>query len=137
MKNKTNKKQVRQGDVLVVDVDSIPKTAKKIAPEDGRIILAHGEATGHHHSVDIKDADWWKDGDNQFMTVKTATPIRHQEHNLAPLSPGKKRLKEKRRIKKQILRLLDTLSVGDMVDDLAETLDVQSNFMRLKFPVTK
>ena len=43
-----NPGQFRQGDVLLVKIDAIPKTAKKIKGE--MVTLALGEATGHHHS---------------------------------------------------------------------------------------
>ena len=41
----------RQGDVLVVPVDEIPTGLKKVPREQGRLVLAHGEATGHAHVV--------------------------------------------------------------------------------------
>ena len=43
-------KQVRQGDCLLTRVDSIPESAKRASPENGRFIVAHSE-TGHHHVV--------------------------------------------------------------------------------------
>lgn len=42
---------IRQGDILIVRTDEIPATAQPIPTEDGRHILAHGEVTGHHHSI--------------------------------------------------------------------------------------
>lgn len=43
-------KQYRQGDVLIVPVKTgTPKG--KDARENGLVILAHGEVTGHHHEV--------------------------------------------------------------------------------------
>jgi hypothetical protein len=37
----------RQGDVLIIPVAGIPDDSEPIARENGRIILAHGEVTGH------------------------------------------------------------------------------------------
>lgn len=37
----------RQGDVLIVAVGSVPGTLDPIEREGDRIILAHGEVTGH------------------------------------------------------------------------------------------
>jgi hypothetical protein len=48
MKNKTPK-TYRQGDVLLIETT---ETARgKDAREKGRIILAHGEMTGHAHEI--------------------------------------------------------------------------------------
>lgn len=44
--------QVRQGDVLLIPVDEIPASAKKVEPEKSLpIILAYGETTGHAHGI--------------------------------------------------------------------------------------
>ena len=81
----------RQGDVLIRRISSIPTSAKAQKPENGRIILAHGEATGHHHSIEADAADWWKsaDSDEQFVSVKSHTAVVHQEHAPIDLPPGK------------------------------------------------
>lgn len=42
------RKQIRQGDVLLVPVDVIPATVKPVAAEDA-IVLAEGEQSGHLH----------------------------------------------------------------------------------------
>lgn len=45
------RKQFRQGDVLI-DFDNPPTAlGKKLPREAGRVVLAHGEATGHTHSI--------------------------------------------------------------------------------------
>jgi hypothetical protein len=90
--NKMNKikGQYRQGDVLLTPA-RIPETAKQIAPEGKRIVLATGEATGHAHTVDANAADWWKDGDNEFVEVKTSTALEHQEHGPIQLEKSEKR----------------------------------------------
>lgn len=48
-----------QGDVTLIDA-SVPlnvlRGAKKRKPRKGRIVLALGEATGHHHSLDSERA---------------------------------------------------------------------------------
>lgn len=53
MKPKT---MFRQGDVLVVltAVAALPAGAKEVQPEKGRrIVLAHGEVTGHAHAIHL------------------------------------------------------------------------------------
>ena len=48
---------LQQGDVLLTKVakDKISKTAKRVAPVRGRLILAEGEATGHAHAVTTEE----------------------------------------------------------------------------------
>ena len=45
--------QYRQGDVLISSIEesTIPKDATDIAREDGAIVLATGDATGHAHAI--------------------------------------------------------------------------------------
>jgi hypothetical protein len=90
MKKKT---QFRQGDVLIERVSKIPDDAKKQAGIGGRIILAYGEATGHHHSIDINDADLWKTAFDQFISVEKKAVLVHgpcnpPEHDLIRLTKG-------------------------------------------------
>ncbi len=40
----------RQGDVLIIPVNELPKDAE-VVQDGGDIILAHGEKTGHHHRI--------------------------------------------------------------------------------------
>jgi hypothetical protein len=41
---------IRQGDVILIPVDSIPANAVELdARQGGKVILAYGEVTGHHH----------------------------------------------------------------------------------------
>jgi hypothetical protein len=46
-------RQGRQGDVLVTKLDKRVKDGrlKPIEPENGGVVLAHGEVTGHYHAV--------------------------------------------------------------------------------------
>lgn len=52
MKNK-EKLIVRHGEVILKEVDSLPKGAK-LENEDTKIVVAHSE-TGHHHILEVKD----------------------------------------------------------------------------------
>ena len=49
--------QIRQGDVYLIPVVAIPATATPVAREAGRLILAHGEVTGHAHAILAPDAE--------------------------------------------------------------------------------
>jgi hypothetical protein len=48
----TKPHQIRQGDVMLVPVLTLPEGCKAIEPEKGlRFVLAHGEVTGHAHAI--------------------------------------------------------------------------------------
>jgi hypothetical protein len=79
---------VRQGDVLIRRVTTIPAAAQRIA---GRKELAYGEVTGHSHDIaDLDAAYLLEHGDELFMVVTAAggVEIRHQEHAPHVLPPG-------------------------------------------------
>ncbi len=90
------KKMYRQGDVLLERVNKIP-TGLRLQKASGRIILAHGEVTGHHHSIDADAADWWKgDGNEQYVEVKMPAEVVHQEHGAISILPGKYKVRRQR-----------------------------------------
>ena len=76
-------KFVRQGDVLVsVDLDVKPVgELKKVERENGRVVLAHGEVTGHAHAIEDAECDLYVDTKgNLFLDVKKPVVLRHEEH---------------------------------------------------------
>jgi hypothetical protein len=83
-------KLYRQGDVLLKQVRSIPKTAKLNPPKD-RIVLAYGEVTGHAHAIeDLESVDVFvKPDGTMYLEVKDQTAVRHEEHGTIVLPPGK------------------------------------------------
>ena len=103
MNTKRIKGQYRQGDVLIEEMAQIPEGLKRV---EGRIILAHGEATGHHHSLDIDAADWWKSGNGQeqFIDVAVSAEVTHQEHSPIKLTPGKFRVTRQREYSPEAVR---------------------------------
>ena len=42
---------IRQGDVLLVPVASLPAGCVEVPNDKGRIVLAYGEVTGHAHAI--------------------------------------------------------------------------------------
>lgn len=42
---------IRQGDVLLVPVAAMPEGCKEVPHEGSRIVLMHGEVTGHAHAI--------------------------------------------------------------------------------------
>jgi hypothetical protein len=85
--------QARQRDVLLIRVPQ-HRAASPVAPEDGRLVLAHGEVTGHHHSFALADriALFREDGSGGglFLSVGGDAPakLEHQEHSTIPIAPG-------------------------------------------------
>lgn len=75
---------VRQGDVLLIPVDGIPAEAVRVQREGGRLILAHGEATGHAHAIASKHASLWKTagagGDKLYLKALRTVELLHEEH---------------------------------------------------------
>lgn len=81
--------QVRQGDVLIHPVKAIPAGVKPLALESGRVILAHGEVTGHHHSFagDGATALLEAPTGQRFLSATEERSWEHQEHAPIPVAP--------------------------------------------------
>ena len=88
-------KTVRQGDVLLVPVSTIPP-GKKARSRGGRLILALGEVTGHHHSVAVADAELVETAEAIFLNIMRETTLDHQEHASITLAPGPYRVVRQR-----------------------------------------
>lgn len=82
----------RQGDVLIVPVKSIPRHAEPVARENGAVVLAHGEVTGHAHAIKDQRAALFRDPKLAaiFMRVSgdSAVALEHEEHDTIELPPG-------------------------------------------------
>ena len=83
---------LRQGDVLLRAIDSIPEQAKPLPRDNGRVVLAYGEVTGHAHQIADPDAS----GAVLLSVAESATFLRlakkaqlvHEEHGSLDLAPG-------------------------------------------------
>jgi hypothetical protein len=107
----------RQGDVLIERIANIPTTAEKQI-KSTRIILAHGEVTGHYHALETADpADWWKTGEipgaNQkpatlagelFVALPSGGVVTHQEHSEIKLPAGNYRITRQREYSPETIR---------------------------------
>lgn len=97
----------RQGDVLLIPITKLPARKKltAVAPEQGRLILARGEATGHHHSVPASVGTLSLDGGGtMFLTIEELTEVRHQEHAPIALEPGQYRVVRQREYSPEEIR---------------------------------
>ena len=87
---------VRQGDVLIEKVRSIPKSAKPLEAKGGRVVLAEGEATGHAHTMFGGSATLLEDDGAMFLAVEHDDMLTHQEHGEIEVPAGKYRVTRQR-----------------------------------------
>jgi hypothetical protein len=73
---------VRQGDVLLVR--RARRFGHQLTPrprEDGGVVLAHGEHTGHRHMLHGPQTTLFRDGlGHSFLEVKAPDALVHEEH---------------------------------------------------------
>ena len=82
---------IRQGDVMIASCRGIPTGAQKVTPENGRLIVARGEATGHHHSFPHRpEVTLFRDGATGpfYVRADSAVTLEHQEHSALTINPG-------------------------------------------------
>jgi hypothetical protein len=101
----------RQGDVLIVSVASLPANLTPRKRESGRVVLAHGEVTGHAHAIERTDVVHY-DALNaeeaaqrlladvgftfevtpqnapSFLEIPTGAEVVHEEHGTIQLPAG-------------------------------------------------
>lgn len=83
----------RQGDVLLrrVAADSVPKTAKEVVRDNGRLVLAYGEVTGHAHVIDAPPSDAVLLSVKEaatFVRLAKVAQLVHEEHAPVSLDAG-------------------------------------------------
>lgn len=103
-------KPIRQGDVYLEPVASVPDGAKpRKSNVKGRHVIAYGEVTGHHHSVAVKDAELLESAEDVYLRIMRTTDLVHQEHGAITLEPGIYRYRPQREYKPNALptRVLD------------------------------
>jgi hypothetical protein len=61
----------RQGDVLIIPVRSIPEQRDLIEREDGRVIVARGEVTGHAHAIADERSAMFRDPRLNLIFLRT------------------------------------------------------------------
>ncbi len=72
--------QIRQGDVFLQKVDSLPKEAIE---KDN--ILAYGESTGHKHQI-VNGKVMVDNLGNQYVVANQETQLVHEEHGTITLT---------------------------------------------------
>lgn len=81
--------QLRQGDVLLQPVSTIPQEAKRIQRKKS-IVLADGELTGHAHTIDapLTEVETYEAGGELYLKVNAPQVLSHQEHGELAVEPG-------------------------------------------------
>jgi hypothetical protein len=94
-------RSLRQGDVLLLPVDSIPSSVMPVptAQHRGRpcLVVARGERTGHAHTLPADPAITLFSGEEGtsigFLEVRgDETCLRHEEHRPLPIAAGRYRV---------------------------------------------
>jgi len=88
-------RSVRQGDVLIKQVRNRSMKGRDLR-EAGRVILAHGEVTGHCHEVmgatetALPPASFFEDPESgkRYLFVQAPCRVVHPEHGAIALAPG-------------------------------------------------
>jgi hypothetical protein len=80
----------RQGDVLLVRIEAMPRGCAPMPRENGGVVLAHGEVTGHAHQFrGAQVAMFRDDGGNQYVRVADRPDqLVHEEHTAHRFSVG-------------------------------------------------
>ena len=96
-------KTYRQGDVFLIRDDSA-KPGKPIARENGRVVLAHGELTGHAHAISAKGAELFEAEIDRVLKVTKTVALKHEEHDTVKLPPGNYRVRIQREYSPEAIR---------------------------------
>lgn len=96
------RKPHRQGDVIFIPIDEMPKDVKRVERDDrGRIVLAEGESTGHAHCVLDDPATLFVASDldemaDSFLRAEAEVLSLHEEHAPVALERGDWIVRQKR-----------------------------------------
>lgn len=81
------KGQVRQGDVLLNPATTDLAKAVEVPRDNGRVVLAYGEVTGHAHALTDEGVALLENpetGERQLVATPKAM-VRHEEHAALPV----------------------------------------------------
>lgn len=76
----------RQGDIAFIQ-RAKPPGGLRVKRQNGRLVLAEGEATGHEHAVRTKGAELWNVGGELFLICpkNRLAVVEHDEHDSVEL----------------------------------------------------
>lgn len=102
------KAPLRQGDILLVPVEAVPDGLKEVPREEGKIVLAEGEETGHLHAIDSPEATFLATDlesiEGRFLVIEAeaiteeaaGAELTHPEHDTIVLEPGAYEIRRQR-----------------------------------------
>lgn len=91
--NKIIQNRGQQGDVYVSRVESLPAGSQEVGRDNGRVILAYGEVTGHAHAFTDENVRMFSANDNnvirRFIVIDNEpATLFHEEHSPHTYAPG-------------------------------------------------
>lgn len=85
---------------MLVPVKEVPENLVEVPRENGRIVLAEGEATGHLHAIDSPEALFravdLDEIEGRFLEIEAEVELTHPEHDTIVLEPGKYEVRRQR-----------------------------------------
>ncbi len=97
----------RQGDILLIPVSdsSAQEGLTPVPREKGRVVLAHGEATGHTHAILAPDAVLFDNGKGvRILAVESEADLVHEEHATIRLPKGFYEVRRQREYSPEAIR---------------------------------
>lgn len=89
MAENNSKAWFRQGDVALIPVEKLPEgEGKKVDRDNGRLILAYGEVTGHAHAIVDDRASLVEKFGTTYLVAPEKVEVRHDEHATIDLPAG-------------------------------------------------
>ena len=85
---------IRQGDILLIPVTDTPPATTPVPRDNGRVVLAYGEVTGHAHTINADRVTLvtaqQADDLRAWLLVETSEPVAllHEEHDTVTIPPG-------------------------------------------------
>ena len=81
------KKMIVQGDVYLVEIESLPEGTNKVEKNERGYILAKGEHTGHAHVID-DELDVYEQNGVLYIRTENEVQVTHEEHLPITVEPG-------------------------------------------------
>lgn len=102
------RRMIRQGDVLLIEVDCIPENAIEVEREDGNVVIAHGEVTGHTHHFKEDTVTQLSHGIARYLNAPEGATLVHEEHSPLEIPAGFYEIRHQREYTpKEIVRVRD------------------------------
>jgi hypothetical protein len=92
--------QYRQGDVLLIRCAAMPADADPVEPENGRVVLAYGEVSGHSHAMPASRVRYFREDGSGRAFIRVSGPgpagLSHEEHGTIEVGEGVYEVRQQR-----------------------------------------